>query len=75
MNLTTYILMILGLENNMVEKLQIYDALGSLVTCKISVHNIGSKLQLDVTDLLDGVYYLRLESKGELFSTKIIIQH
>ena len=69
------ILMILGLENNMVEKLQIYDALGSLVTCKISVHNIGSKLQLDVTDLLDGVYYLRLESKGELFSTKIIIQH
>jgi len=33
------------------------------------------KVRLDISGLVDGVYYLRLESDGKLCSIKVIVQH
>jgi|688.fasta_scaffold17955_5 hypothetical protein len=69
------ILLITGLENHMVDKIVFYNALGSLVMSNINIDDYNSKMQIDVSGLMDGMYYIRIESKGKFFTSKLILQH
>ncbi len=58
---------------SMVSSLNIYDVLGKLI---FSLGDVSkSELSVPVTDLASGVYSIRIESKGNSFRQKFVVQH
>ena len=55
-------------------KLSILNSLGTLIFNKNIENDTNQKVRLDISGLVDGVYYLRLESDGKLCSIKVIVQ-
>lgn len=69
------VIVISGLKQGSNYELSIFNSLGTLVVNKMIENDTNLKVRLDISGLLDGIYYLRLESNGKLFSIKVIVQH
>lgn len=69
------VIVISGLIHGNNYKLSILNSLGMLIFNKNIENDTNQKFRLDISGLVDGVYYLRLESDGKLCSIKVIVQH
>jgi hypothetical protein len=69
------LIVISGLKQGYNYKLSIFNSLGTLVVNSVIENDTNQKVRFDTSGLLDGIYYLRLESNGKLCSIKVIIQH
>jgi hypothetical protein len=68
------VIVISGLIQGNNYKLSILNSLGTLIFNKNIENDTNQKVRLDISGLVDGVYYLRLESDGKLCSIKVIVQ-
>jgi hypothetical protein len=69
------LIVISGLKQGYNYKLSIFNSLGTLVVNSVIENDTNQKVRFDTSGLLDGIYYLRLESNGKLCSIKVIVQH
>jgi hypothetical protein len=59
-------------NNSKIEKLHIYNTMGQLMDCRMAPVKNNSYIEIDVSGLLSGVYYLVIEMSGERVVKKVV---
>lgn len=59
-------------NNSKIEQLHIYNTMGQLMDCRMAPVKNNSYIEIDVSGLLSGVYYLVIEMAGERVMKKVV---
>ena len=55
-----------------IENISLYSSLGKLV---LTLNSIGNSINVDMSELPIGIYYIRLKSNGNVFGKTLMISH